>query len=204
MLQKKIPLAIVFVFGILSIIQYFVPHPVSQAYYDTMLKWMIGVGSMAIFLALVSFIRHHQVRLKKKEHAPYSAVALLSFLFMTLVGFIGGIGPGTIFQKMFYYVQAPLQATMFSLLAYYMASASYRAFRAKSFEATLLLVTAFVVMFSVTTFGNYVPGIPKLLEWIMAVPNMASKRGIAIGVSLGSIATSLKIILGIERNWLGG
>lgn len=204
MLQKKIPLAIVFVFGILSIIQYFVPHPVSQAYYDTMLKWMIGVGSMAIFLALVSFIRHHQVRLKKKEHAPYSAVALLSFLFMTLVGFIGGIGPGTIFQKMFYYVQAPLQATMFSLLAYYMASASYRAFRAKSFEATLLLVTAFVVMFSVTTFGNYVPGVPKLLEWIMAVPNMASKRGIAIGVSLGSIATSLKIILGIERNWLGG
>ncbi len=204
MLQKKIPLAIVFIFGVISILQYFVPHPLSQAYYDTMLKWMIGVGSMAIFLALVSFIRHHQVRLKKKEHAPYSAVALLSFLFMTLVGFIGGMGPGSVFQKMFYYVQAPLQATMFSLLSYYMASASYRAFRAKSFEATLLLITAFIVMFSVTTFGNYVPGVPKALEWIMAVPNMASKRGIAIGVSLGSIATSLKIILGIERNWLGG
>ena len=204
MLQKKIPLAIVLVFGIISAIQYFVPHPLSQEYYDTMLKWMIGVGSMAVFLALVSFLRHHYVRLRVKEHAPYSAVAILSFLFMTLVGFIGGMGPGSIFQKMFYYVQAPLQATMFSLLSYYMASASYRAFRAKSLEATLLLITAFLVMFSVTTFGNYVPGIPKTLEWIMAVPNMASKRGIAIGVSLGSIATSLKIIFGIERNWLGG
>ncbi len=204
MLQKKVPLAIVFVFGIVSTVQYFVPHPLSQAYYDLMLKWLIGVGSMAIFLALASFLRHHYSKLKNKKQAPYSLIAIISFLFMSVVGFAWGTGPSSLFQKMFIYVQAPLQATMFSLLAYFMASASYRAFRAKSLEATLLLVTAFLVMFSVTTFGNYVKGVPSLLEWIMAVPNMASKRGIAIGVSLGGIATSLKIILGIERNWLGG
>jgi hypothetical protein len=37
-----------------------------------------------------------------------------------------------------------------------------------------------------------------LLEW----PQNAAKRGIAIGAGLGVMATGLRIILGIERNYM--
>lgn len=205
MLQRTIPLVIVFVMGILTTIQFYIPHPISQKFYRTTIDWMNGISSMAIILAIGSLIKHHWTKVSRGQNVVYSTTTLVSLAFMALIGFIGGIGQHSLFQKLFENVQIPLQSTMFSLLAFFMASAAYRAFRAKTFEATLLLLAAFIVMIGMIPLGYYIsPGISKFSQWILDVPNMAAKRGIMIGVGLGMISTSLKIILGIERNWLGG
>ncbi len=204
MLQKRIPLLIVFITGIVMAVQYFVPHPVSQHIYDTSLKWDRAVASMAYILAIVSFLRFHTRRLKDKKYALYSTVSLVAFFTMVLVGFVLGTDERSLFQDIYKNMMVPLQATTFSLLAFFMSSAAYRAFRIRGLEATILMITAFVIIFGTTTIGNYVPYMNDIVEWIMAVPNLASKRGILIGVGLGVVATSIKIILGIERNWVGG
>ncbi|MGB9824806.1 MAG: hypothetical protein ACPLN0_01405 [Candidatus Hydrothermia bacterium] len=203
-LKRGIPLFLVFITGVLMTIQYFVPHPVSGVLYDYSISWSRAISSMAYVVAVISFLRFHTRRLKNKNYAPYSTVALLAFFSMVLIGFIGGTGKDSLFQTLYSNVMVPLQATTFSLLAFFMASAAYRAFRIRGLEATVLMITAFIVIIGTTTVGNYIPHSSEIVEWIMAVPNLASKRGILIGVGLGVVATSIKIILGIERSWVGG
>ena len=124
------------------------------------------------------------------------------------------VRPGAdLFFWLFDYVQRPLDATMFSLLAFFIASAAFRAFRARNLEATLMLVAACAVILGLTPpfvqMWNAVvpsmPGFPSALkDWILEVPNMASRRGIFLGIGLGAIAQSFRIILGLERTYLGG
>ena len=111
------------------------------------------------------------------------------------------------------YALKPLTATMFSLLAFYVASAAFRAFRAKNFEAFLLLATAFIVLLGRTYAGGwlsslvpeYLPAlrIDNITQFIMTVVNTAGNRAIMIGISLGIISTSLKILMGVDRSYLG-
>jgi hypothetical protein len=111
-------------------------------------------------------------------------------------------------QVMFEGVFKSAQSTMFALLAFFVASASFRAFRIKSKEAGLLMFSAFIVMLGNVPLGNmlsnlfsYIPLIGKFLdiaaikEWIMAYPSSAAQSAILIGAMLGYISSSLKIIL---------
>jgi hypothetical protein len=121
------------------------------------------------------------------------------------------IEQGTGLMVIYTYIQIPMGATMFSLLAFFIASAAFRAFKARSLTAVLLLVTAFVVMLGRVPIGELLTRrlpeifhLTNIVEWILKYPNMAAQRGILMGIGLGIIATALKIILGIERGYLGG
>ena len=205
-MKRKLPLAICFIMGIVMMIQFFIPHPVSLEFNRTILDWVIVLFAFALVLAIGNLIRHHSIKIRRKKHDwPYSIVTLSSMTAMAVIGLFWGIEADSLFQRIFLNIFAPLSATMFALLAYYMASAAYRAFRARSLEATLLLAAAFIVMVGFMPFGQYIhPRLPNFAEWIMRYPNMAAQRGIIMGVAFGAIATALKIILGIERSWLGG
>jgi hypothetical protein len=149
----------------------------------------------------------HSNRIQRKvPNWQYSIVTLAGLYFTAASGFIWGTQEGTPYMWIFRNVQMPMGATMFSLLAFYIASAAYKAFRARSAEATVLLIAAIIVMLGQVPLGvaMFGEGIADVTQWILDVPNLASKRGIALGVGLGMVATSLRILLGIERTYLGG
>jgi len=122
--------------------------------------------------------------------------------------------PDSAFGWMYEFTFKPLQATMFSLLAFYVASAAFRAFRAKNLQAILLLGTAFIILLGQTFAGywltSWIPDssdfavfkIKNLVEWV-AVFLTAGSRAIMIGIALGVASTSLKVLLGIDRSYLG-
>ena len=164
---------------------------------------------------------------------------------------------GSLFYWMFINIITPLGATMFALLAFFVASASYRAFRIRNFEATLLLVAGIILMLGRVPIGGLIPwwvvstmlmfgigaisapfikertillgivgggmvifiimgtlmgwnqnpppllSIPVIQDWIFAYPAMAGSRALMIGISLGIVATSFRIIIGLDKSFLG-
>jgi len=114
-------------------------------------------------------------------------------------------GPsGRVFVWMYDHVFAPCNATMFALLAFFVASAAFRAFRARNAEALLLLVAAIVILIGRAPMGRSIhPLLPEVSDWILDIPNNAGRRAIMMGAAIGAIATGLRVILGLERSHLG-
>jgi len=207
-MKKSIPLAIVILGGLIFVLWVFVPHKLlaDDFYFKFYLPWIYAMFPGATILGIVSISMMHKARIQRK--APkwqYSFFFFLGFIGTALAGFIGGSQKGGLYMWIFENMMMPMSATMFSLLAFYMATAAYRSFRARSLEATVLLIAAVVVMLAQVPIGIKISKyMPQISQWILDVPNLASKRGIMLGIGLGSVATSLKILLGIERSYLGG
>jgi hypothetical protein len=114
-------------------------------------------------------------------------------------------GPdGRVFVWLYDHVFAPCNATMFALLAFFVASAAFRAFRARNAEAALLLVSAIIILIGRAPIGRTIhPWLPELADWMLDIPNNAGRRAIMMGAAIGAIATGLRVILGLERSHLG-
>jgi hypothetical protein len=142
-----------------------------------------------------------------KYEATFTATAGDSVSVTTnLVTLWGAKSPdlGRVYVWFYDHVFFPCNATMFALLAFFIASAAFRAFRARSAEAALLLGAAVLVMIGFVPMGGALwSGFPEIADWIMEVLNTSGRRAIIMGAALGAVATGLRIILGIERSHLG-
>lgn len=210
-MRRQLPLALVFIIGSFIAIQEFIPLDWAKSLKGFLLDGTIVIGVFAMALGLWSLTKVSMEKISKKsDDWQYSIVTLAGLA--SMMGFsiyswaTGGIEnalSGFMFTQFFDFVMVPIQATMFSLLAFFIASAAYRAFRARSILASLLLVAAIIVMLRVVYLGDLSTPINAMADWIINVPNLAAKRSILIGVGLGMVATALKVILGIERTYLG-
>ncbi|MBD3331739.1 hypothetical protein GF356_02720 [candidate division GN15 bacterium] len=214
-MRREIPLLITGIVGAVFVLQYFIPHwPFSKmnAWFS---DWFSIVAAFAIWLGALNLMKiSAQKVVGRKEDWGYALVIIFSFLLIVIPGFAGGQGyreAGTFFSWLYEWAYTPLSSTMFAILAFFVASASYRAFRARNLEASLLLIAAFFVMLGRVPVGDILTGfmpvgwrLSDLASWVMNYPQAAGQRAIMIGIALGLVSTSLRIILGIERSHLGG
>lgn len=202
--KQQLPLVFCFIFGAFALVAYFSPS-LDELNRDYVINWTLVIFGFSMALGIYSLLRTHFTKLSKRVPGwHYNLIALIGYFTMVIVGFGWGIEADSVFQYLFFTIQVPVQATMFSILAFYIASAAFRAFRVRSPEATLLLVAAVIVMLGQVPLSGQIPYLTEAKDWIMNVPNLAAKRGIWIGIGLGMISTALKIVLGIERTYLGG
>ena len=240
-MKRTIPLMIAAATGFVLVVSYFIPY--TESWGENAMSWFNILAAIAFVLGGANLIRMNLQKISDRRPGwGYAAVTLISFLVTLFVGlFKIGVQPmeayptnpwaspfdqpSSPFWWITEFMLLPLLSTMFALLAFFIASAAFRAFRAKNIEASVLLGTAFIVLLGRTNAGLWVSGwvdavapsnpqwlnelvagfrLDRLTEIIMNVFNTAGMRAIKIGVALGVVSTSLKVLLGVDRSYLGG
>lgn len=169
--KRQIPILIVAVIGSITLFGWFIKEPNIEAFVnDDATQWYDILASFAIILGGLNLMKLQMQKIAKQRKGwQYSMVAIGGFIFAITAGFIiKGVDDsvalwgahvtteGSLFKWMFDYMFAPMSATMFSLLAFFVASASFRAFRIRNFEATLLLVAGIIIMIGRVPLGSII------------------------------------------------
>lgn len=209
LVKKQIPIILAFCIGMFMWLQYYIPHHTIQEIYREINLWSLIIIGFTLIVGIYSLLNHHAQKIKRKvPQWGFSVVVYVAMFTMVTAGMVHPLHmkAGGPLMWLFNNLQVPMQSTMFSILAFYIVSAAYRAFRARTKEATILLVTAIIVMLGRVPIGEAMFGkwLPEFTEWILSTPSMAAQRGILLGVGLAGIATALRIIFGVERTYMGG
>ena len=244
-LKRSIPLLIAAIVGFLLIATYFIPK--TEQWGADAMEMFIILAAAAMVLGAGNLLLMNLSKISNRSEGwGYAAITLIAFFVVLYIGMfkIGAmptpsapdnawtapvIQEGAPFWWIYQYCLVPLTATMFAMLAFYIASAAFRAFRAKNTEAFLLLFTAFIVLLGQIYAGIWISDVlhlptpetyagdldspwyqflnglrlENLTQMILDVPQKAGNRAIMIGIALGIVSTSLKVLLGVDRSYLG-
>tara|TARA_Y100001970_G_C14248331_1_gene869911 strand:+ start:2362 stop:3165 length:804 start_codon:yes stop_codon:yes gene_type:complete len=266
-MKRQLAYFIVIFIGFLVLLGHFINYAPLKDFIDNdTTQWYDIIAGFAGFLGVINLLQLHLNKISnKRKNWHYSIFTLLGFSLVMIFAFIlKGVdtswgahlsADGSYFKWMFKNIQTPLESSMFALLAFFVASASYRAFKIRNFEATLLLISGVFLMIGRVPIGQIIPWyvnveiyiciifafiasyfsdrkilfislvlsmilIPFLIysleltnlslfnlsllqEWIFDVPATAGSRAIMIGIALGTVAQSFRIITGREKSILG-
>jgi hypothetical protein len=196
LVKRSVATAIAIGVGLFVLLDFFVQNAFIWTLKFVFVRWAIIVAAFAMILGFFNvLIVHLNKILRFKQGWFYSIFLVLTMMIVLILGLIEG-PQGSLTSRIFHYVLFPLQATIFSLLAFFVASAAYRAFRLRSWESALLVITGVIVLLGQVPLWE---ALTSFKEWILEVPSMASARGILLGVALGTVATGLRVLLGIDR-----
>jgi hypothetical protein len=162
-------------------------------------SWAAIVVAFALFLGLANVVTVHWNRIQtKKPGAVYSVVLLVALVATLVLGYAGPASRNGRF--IFEYILQPLEATFFALLAVFIATAAFRAFRVRDMETFFFVLFAVIVLLGQVPISIFIwPELPVIKDWIINVPTLAGVRGILLGVALGTIATGLRVLIGADR-----
>ena len=214
-MKRELPLFLTAVFGLFMIVSFFVPHHLMSVPGNYLQQCAVIVVAFGYVLGGANALRVNLEGIARRQPDwPYKLVLVATLVTTVVIGIAEGRrwqSAGTVSMFLYNQLYSPMQATMFALLAFFIASAAFRAFRVRTLEAGLLAAAAIIVMLGRVPVGDALTGwLPEPIrmsavqDWIMNVPQNAAKRAILMGAAMGVMATGLRVVLGIERSYLGG
>lgn len=215
-MRREVPIILTFVFTLVrflfEVVQYLARYEIApgKTLFSRVSFSITFLYAVGLFIGLLNLTRIHATNIRRrKEHWPFSVWLLIVLYGYAILGLFGGL-KNKAFTWIYDGVIVPLDSTMFSMLAFFIASAAYRAFKVRNIEAVILLVVAFLVMLGNVSVGqaiwgptSWLGGFKGVKDWLLAVPNASAQRALSLGIFLGGYAAALRVALGLEKRYLG-
>jgi len=202
-MRKILPIAAAIVLGLVVLVDFFIPNPELDAVGAVLAEGASILAAFALILGLLNILATHARRLGTREpHRAASALLIVAML-GTFAASVALPGPEVV-RWIFRYAYVPLQATMTALLAFFVVTAVFRSFRIRNLAAALLMITClFILVMQLPLVSALAPRLADIRDWLLRVPVTAGIRGILLGAALGTVATSLRVLLAVDRPYVG-
>ena len=207
-MKISISAAIAIAFGGIVLAGYFIEAPLLVLIREVFLQYASIVLGIALLVGLGNLFSVHWRKVTSGEkNSAYSTILLVAFVVTVLVaGFFGPTASWSMW--IFQYIQMPVETSLMAILVVVLTFASIRLVRRRMNWFTLVFLgTALLVLIgSAPLFGVELPllhGPNGLRALIAQVPAVAGARGILLGVALGTIATGLRVLMGVDRPYEG-
>ena len=207
-MKKILPISnaiIAVISGVLVLLGYFFPGVFGNIQ-SILIGWAIILAAFALLLGIFNLALVHWK--KAGSDGPnriYSIVLLISLFFTIIVVSISGPS-GSASLWIFNSFQVPVEISLLAVLAVVLVFAGARLLsRRPKWYTVLFLITVLIVLLgSVPLFflGEVAPLI-VVRNWLAQVPAVAGARGLLLGVALGTVATGLRILMGMDRPYGG-
>lgn len=202
---REIPLGIGLITAIIMIADFYIKIPIVRSAAEGVGNWVVIGAACAMGLGLANIFRIHirHIRQQTAGQWYYSVWLIVITSIMVITGGVWGTSQ-PIYKWLFDYMYSPADGTAFTLATLYMTSAAYRTFRARTYEAGVLLVFGVIAMLKNAPLGELIwAGFPALGSWLMTYPSGGVYRAIILGIGLGMIVIGLRTLLGFEAGYIG-
>ena len=190
--------------GVVVLAGYYVP-PLAGIR-ELLLQWAVILAAFALLVGVANLLMVHLKKMGRvKKGGIYSLILWVAF-FIT-VGVVALDGPdGSRSVFLFDSIQVPVEGSLMALLAVTLAVASIRLLRRRAGLFTYVFIgTALLVLLgTVPLYGiGELPFLSQARTWISGVLSVAGARGILLGVALGTVATGIRVLMGVDRPYGG-
>jgi hypothetical protein len=185
------------------IIPFFLNIPPLEAASAEIMRMLVPVGGFAMVLGGFDVTLRHINKVRRQQSGYLFSIVLIAvYIFFLIITLIPGLED--LYTTAYITIIGRVNETVFSLIALFMATIAYRAFKMRTTETFLFGISCLIVLLANAPIGEVIwPGSAPLRDWIMDVLNMAGMRAVGIGVALGIFAYGIRTMLGYERIALG-
>jgi len=204
--RTQVPLFVGAALTFYMLVEFFIPVPILTQGGVEIRTWGVIIAAFTMGLGVTTLVDNNlRIIRRRGRNWPYYLYSLILMCVMIVTGLMPPMTKHFVFLWLYNNAFSRLAQAMYSILAFFITTATFRAFRATTFASACVLVAGIFVILTLAPIGAAIsPVIPVIGTWVQNVPNLAGMRAIVIGVGIGIVALGVRTILGYERGHLAG